>query len=87
MTRFHATSNGNVPFTAQEETDRDAEEAAAALSKPMDDWSQAMQENDHVLPRYVEDVYDGMNPSDQANVSQVTKDKVAAKKTLRGQRP
>ena len=28
MTRYHATSNGNVPFTAAEETERDAEEAA-----------------------------------------------------------
>ena len=28
MTRYHATSNGNVPFTAAEETARDAEEAA-----------------------------------------------------------
>ena len=30
MTRHHATSNGNVPFTAAEETARDAEEAAWA---------------------------------------------------------
>ena len=28
MTRYHATSKGNVPFTAEEETARDAEEAA-----------------------------------------------------------
>ena len=28
MTRHHATSNGNVPFTAEEETARDTEEAA-----------------------------------------------------------
>lgn len=27
MTRYHATANGNVPFTAEEETERDAEEA------------------------------------------------------------
>ena len=27
MTRHHATPNGNVPFTAAEETARDAEEA------------------------------------------------------------
>ena len=30
MTRYHATSNGNVPFTTAEETARDAEEAAWA---------------------------------------------------------
>jgi len=28
MTRYHTTSNGNVPFTTAEETARDAEEAA-----------------------------------------------------------
>ena len=28
MTRYHATSNGNVAYTAAEETARDAEEAA-----------------------------------------------------------
>ena len=38
MGRFHATPNGNVPFTAEEEAARDAEEAAwateqAALTK------------------------------------------------------
>ena len=30
MSRYHATSNGNIPFTAEEETARDAEEAAYA---------------------------------------------------------
>ena len=28
MTRFHATSEGNIPFTAAEELERDAEEQA-----------------------------------------------------------
>jgi len=31
MTRYHATANGNVPFTAEEEAERDAEEAAWAV--------------------------------------------------------
>jgi len=30
MTRHHATASGNIPFTAEEETARDAEEAAYA---------------------------------------------------------
>ena len=30
MTRYYATSKGNVPFTAEEETARDAEEATWA---------------------------------------------------------
>ena len=30
MTRYHATPEGNIPFTAEEEAARDAEEAAWA---------------------------------------------------------
>jgi len=33
MSRHHATSEGNVPFTAAEEIERDAEEAQHALDK------------------------------------------------------
>jgi hypothetical protein len=33
MTRFHATSEGNVPFTAEEEAARDVEEAQAAAEQ------------------------------------------------------
>ena len=33
MARFHATDKGNVPFTAAEETARDAEEAQVAQDK------------------------------------------------------
>jgi len=34
MARFHATDKGNVPFTSEEETARDAEEAAVEAAKP-----------------------------------------------------
>jgi hypothetical protein len=37
MARFHATANGQIPFTSEEEAERDAEEAA---------W--AMEENDRL---------------------------------------
>ena len=33
MSRFRATDKGNVPFTAEEETARDAEEAQVAQDK------------------------------------------------------
>jgi len=33
MIRFHATSEGNVPFTAEEEAARDVEEAQAAAEQ------------------------------------------------------
>jgi hypothetical protein len=31
MSRFHTTSEGNIPFTAEEEAQRDSEEAAFAV--------------------------------------------------------
>lgn len=34
MTRFHATDKGNIPFTAEEELEWDAMEAAAIEAKP-----------------------------------------------------
>ena len=33
MTRFHTNKDGNTPFTAEEETARDAEEAAVAAEQ------------------------------------------------------
>ncbi len=33
MSRHHATSEGNIPFTAEEEFERDAEEAVWATEK------------------------------------------------------
>ena len=33
MARFHATAEGNVPFTLEEEAERDAEEAAWAAGE------------------------------------------------------
>ena len=56
MARYHRTPDGRVPFTAQEETARDAEELVAAQAKPMEDWKFAMQETDAGMPRYLEDL-------------------------------
>jgi hypothetical protein len=53
----------------------------------MDGWNEAMVSSDGILPRWGEDLYDALNPVDQANASRATKDKVAAKKLLRSQRP
>jgi len=49
MTRYHATSNGNVPFTAEEETERD-EEGAAYLAGADDRAAvEARQERNNLL--------------------------------------
>lgn len=34
MTRYHATPDGNIPFTAEEETEWDAREAEYAAQEP-----------------------------------------------------
>jgi len=50
-------------------------------------WEQKMLESDAILPRWAEDMLDAMNASDFANVDQVTKDKLTAKKNMRSQKP
>ena len=40
--RFHATDKGNVPFTPQEEIERDREEAAAVVAKAEAEKAQAV---------------------------------------------
>ena len=54
MTRYHATANGNVAFTAEEEAARDAEEAAWAAEandrkaqKERDKRTALLTETDH----------------------------------------
>jgi|TARA_R110000850_G_scaffold96589_1_gene201828 hypothetical protein len=49
MTRYHATSNGNVAFTAAEETERDAEEAAWAAGADDRAAAEARQERNDLL--------------------------------------
>lgn len=42
MTRFHATDKGNVPFTQEEELERDHEEAQSKVDKVAADKEQAI---------------------------------------------
>ena len=49
MTRYHATPEGNVAFTAEEETARDAEEATWADEAPTRAWADLRQERDAKL--------------------------------------
>ena len=46
MARHHATSEGNVAFTAEEETARDAEEKAWADEAPKRAWEELRQKRD-----------------------------------------
>jgi|SaaInlV_150m_DNA_6_1039752.scaffolds.fasta_scaffold60662_1 hypothetical protein len=87
MSRYRVENGITIQLTAQEETDRDAEELAYANAKPMKDWSEAMNASDYELPRYAEDILDGLNPVDYAKVSATTRAKNDAKKALRATRP
>lgn len=91
MARLKATATrGNVPLTAAEEAARDAEEAHdATVVRPMRNWDKQMHRADQVMAksRAVEDIFDALDATAQGRVSQQTKDAIAAKKVLRGQRP
>jgi hypothetical protein len=49
MARFHATSEGNIPFTAEEEAERDAEEAQWAAQKDAEQAKSVRQTRDDKL--------------------------------------
>jgi hypothetical protein len=86
MPRTKNVNGIEIAFTAEEEAARDAEEAAALAAKPLDDWKAAMAATDGV-PRTLEDIYDALTTEQQAALATITADKIAAKKTLRGQKP
>jgi hypothetical protein len=94
MPRFHTRGvldeNGkqigqeNVSFTAQEEADHDVEAAAIAAAQPLLDWKAGMVLSDKDIPRSTEDIYDALDEDAQGRVVQITRDRITAKKTLRG---
>jgi hypothetical protein len=64
MPRFHATAEGNVPFTAEEEAEWDAEEAAFAAEQAADGYkAQRVAEYPPIT-----DYIDGIVKGDQAQV-------------------
>ena len=85
MPRHHMINGVKVDFTAEEETARDAEELEWANAKPMEDWKADMQRTDESMPRYVEDILDGM--PNKLSVAKITLDRLQAKKDLRATKP
>ena len=51
MTRFHATPAGNVPFTAEEEAEWDAQEAAYAAAADDRKAAEVRQERDELIAK------------------------------------
>ena len=56
MARMKNVNGVNVPFTPEEETAKDVQEAQSLSEKPMNDWKASMQETDDGMPRYLEDL-------------------------------
>jgi len=84
MARYHTTAEGNVPFTAAEEAERDAEELAYQNAKPMEDWQASMASTDAEMPRYIEDILDKIGT---AGLPQEMIVRYNSKKLLRGNKP
>jgi hypothetical protein len=80
----------DIPYTAEEEAARDAEEADIAVAKPMQDWDAEMQASDTImvagLARTLEEFFD-TNPAILAKKPQSFKDNHAARKKIRARRP
>ena len=53
----------------------------------LNDWKAAMSVTDRDVPRSTEDIYDALDEDAQARVPQITRDRITAKKTLRGEKP
>lgn len=84
MPRYHTTAKGNIPFTATEEAERDAEELAAQNAKPMQDWEASMAATDADMPRYIEDILDVIGT---VGMNATMVDRYTAKKALRATKP
>ena len=83
--RYKNIDGVKIPYTAQEEIDRDVEEAEAEAQRPMMVWKRKMQKTDNGMSRVNEDILDGM--ADKSGVPQITLDKLQAKKDLRATKP
>ena len=84
MARHHMTQDGPVPFTEQEETNRDAQEAQWLVDKPLKDWKASMQSTDSTCPRWFEDY---VTENSVALAPGKSKESYDAKVALRGQKP
>jgi hypothetical protein len=53
----------------------------------LNDWKASMSATDEDVSRATEDIYDALDDGAQGRVSQILRDRIAAKKVLRGQHP
>jgi len=53
----------------------------------LNDWKSAMSATDMDVSRATEDIYDALDEDTQGRVVQIMRNRIVAKKTLRGQKP
>ncbi len=74
---------GGIPSQALQDTWTAEYEAGAALRR----WEKDMAESDALIPRWAEDLYDGLALETRDGISAVTKNKIVQKKAKRELRP
>lgn len=84
MPRFNSIDGQHVQFTQEEELAFDAMVQRNDDARPLELWLEGMEESDVAHPRAIEDIWDHIGIT---NAPQITQDRHAAKKTLRGERP
>lgn len=67
MSRFHTTSEGNIPFTTEEEAARDAEETQALVEQTASLATEYKRQRSQEYPSMT-DYLDGIVKSDTAQV-------------------
>lgn len=78
MTRYHATEEGNIPFTPEEEAEWDAMEAAWELEQQERQKTEYQRLRKAEYPP-MEDYLDGIVKGDQAQVDKYIADCLAVK--------
>ena len=82
--RYKNIDGVKIPYIAQEETDRDAEEIAFEAQRPMMDWKRNMQKTDSGMPRYMEDL---ITDNPDFNIHEKMKTRYDEKVALRATQP
>ena len=84
MARHKMVNGIKVMFTAEEETFRDAEEAANEAAKPMNKWLDDIAGTDGGMPRYMEDL---ITDNPDFNIHENMKTRYDEKVALRATKP
>jgi hypothetical protein len=87
MPRFRNENGVDIQLTPEEETARNVEEQAWTDETPLRVWKGGMAATDADISRQLEDIYDALDEDAQGRVPQITRDRITAKKTLRGEKP